>query len=413
METVVIISVYIVIIAAFAFDWWLTQLNFNHQDVTIPEVVNDIYDHDAYQKWKAYSMENNRLSKLSKIISVVVFLIVLSTQLFVVFQGWAEQIIPNNEALQVVAFMAPYFILSRLIGYPISYYQTFFIEEKYGFNKSTKKTFVLDKVKSLVLTIIFGGALLYLIAVLKINMPSGSTFFIVTWLSLVSIFIVVNIIYVPVIVPLFNKLTPLEEGELKDLITQLATDVGYEINKISVMDASRRSTKLNAFFAGFGRFKNVVLFDTLIDKMSNEEIVAVLAHEIGHNKHKHIIFNMVQSAVMLSVFIGLFMLVLNEPIFSTAFGFDAANIGFSLILFTVLIEPFSIIVNLITSGFSRKHEYQADAYASIHWQKAPMISALKVLAKENFANLTPHPLYVKLRYSHPPIANRIEAIMEV
>ena len=413
METFVVVVIYFVIIASFAFDWWLSQLNYNHRNANIPEVISDIYDEDAYKKWQAYSMDNHRFAKIGKIITTLLFLILLATQLFVVFQRWAEQLIPNDVALQVVLFIAPYYLLSLLVSYPLSYYQTFVIEEKYGFNKSTKKTFILDKIKGFLLTVIFGGGLLYLIAKIKINVSSGSMFFLVTWLSIVLIYLIVNIIYVPVLVPLFNKLTPLEEGELKDKIIALANDVGYEIKKISVMDASRRSTKLNAFFSGFGRFKNIVLFDTLIEKMSNDEIVAVLAHEIGHSKHKHVVFNLFQTAVMLSLFIGLFMIILNVTIFSTAFGFSGTNIGFSLILFMILIEPFSIVIGLVTSGFSRKHEYQADAYAAKHVSKDAMISALKVIGKENFVNLTPHPLFVKLRYSHPPIASRIEAILNL
>ena len=182
------------------------------------------------------------------------------------------------------------------------------------------------------------------------------------------------------------------------------------VTNISIIDASKRSTKLNAYFSGFGKFKHVVLYDTLIEKMSTEEIVAVLAHEIGHNKHKHILFNLVQTFVLLSVYLLALMLVLEVEAFSKAFGFDGTHFGFAIIVFGVLLSPLSILLNLITSGFSRKHEFQADNFASTKYSKAAMESSLKVLAKENYANLTPHPLYVKLTYSHPPIAERIEAI---
>lgn len=413
MELAIQIIIYSIILISFGFDWWLSKLNYDHRNAPIPEQVKDIYDDKEYQRWQAYSMDNHRFTKMSKLISLAVFLIILVSGGFVMFHNWAESLVSNNLPLQVIVFMAPYFLITQLVGIPLSYYRTFVIEEKYGFNKTTKQTFVLDKIKGLILSIILGGGLLYLIISIYESMPSGTSFFLITWASLVILFIIINILYVPVFVPMFNKLTPLEEGTLRDKIIDFAEGVGYEINKISVMDASKRSTKLNAFFSGFGKFKNIVLFDTLLDKMDDDEIVAVLAHEIGHNKHKHVIFNMIQSAIILTVYLGVLLLVLNVPEFSTAFGFDSLNIGFSLILFTVLIDPISILIELITASFSRKHEYQADAYAASHTTKDDMIDALKVLTKENFANLTPHPLYVKLRYSHPPTASRIAAINEV
>ncbi|MEC9485687.1 MAG: M48 family metallopeptidase [Candidatus Izemoplasma sp.] len=413
MELAIQIIIYTIILTTFMFDWWLSKLNYDHRNTKIPEEVNDIYNDREYKRWQQYSMDNHRFTKIAKLISLAVFLILLASGGFVLFNQWSEALVPNRTPLQVIVFMAPYYIINQIIGIPLSYYRTFVIEEKYGFNKTTKKTFVLDKIKGILLTIILGGGLLYMVISLYVQMPSGTTFFIFTWLSLVMIFIVINILYVPVFVPLFNQLTPLEDGSLRDKIIDFAEGVGYEVNKISVMDASKRSTKLNAFFSGFGKFKNIVLFDTLLDKMNEEEIVAVLAHEIGHNKHKHVIFNMLQSAFLLTVYLGVLLLVLNVSVFSTAFGFDTVNIGFSLILFTVLIDPISILIELVTSSFSRKHEYQADAYASLNTSNDAMIQALKVLAKENFANLTPHPLYVKLRYSHPPTANRIAAINEV
>ncbi|MCF7925636.1 MAG: M48 family metallopeptidase [Candidatus Izimaplasma sp.] len=413
MELTIQLIIYGIILASFIFDWWLSKINYDHRDAPIPEEVSDIYDEKKYKRWQAYSMENHRFSKINKLISLLVFLLLLVSGGFVLFNGWAEALVPNNIPLQVVVFMAPYFLITQLIGIPLSYYQTFVIEDKYGFNKTTTKTFVIDKIKGFILSIIFGGGLLYLVAFIYIKMPTGTTFFLYTWLSLLAIFIVINILYVPVFVPLFNKLTPLEENSLRDKIIGFAESVGYEINKISIMDASKRSTKLNAFFAGFGKFKNIVLFDTLLNKMEEEEIVAVLAHEIGHNKHKHIIFNMIQMAFILSLYLGVLLVVLSVPEFSTAFGFEEINIGFSLILFMVLIDPISIVIDLVTASLSRKYEYQADGYAAIKYNHDTMIKALKVLTRENFANLTPHPLYVKLRYSHPPTADRIRAILEV
>jgi STE24 endopeptidase len=408
MDLTIQVLIYGLVVAAFAYDIWLSMLNYRHRNKPIPSVVSDVYDQDAYQKWLSYSMENFRFSMIVKSVRLIVFLLLLSLGAFLWFQDVAEAWFANAR-LQVLVFLGLYMVVSFVIGLFTSYYATFVIEEKYGFNKTTLKTFVLDKIKSLILTIVLGGGLVYLVVV--INDRAGDLFFLFTWLALVAIVVTVNLLYVPLFVPLFNKLTPLEDGGLKEAIHAFAEGVGYEVNKISVMDASRRSSKLNAFFAGLGKTKNVVLYDTLIDKMSTEQIVAVLAHEIGHAKHKHIYFNLGQSVLTLLLYIGVFALVLRTDLFSTAFGFSSANFGFSLILFTILLEPIGILIGLLTSTLSRRHEFQADAYASNQYDPDSMIQALKVLAKENFANLTPHPLYVKLTYSHPPIATRIEAIL--
>ena len=221
------------------------------------------------------------------------------------------------------------------------------------------------------------------------------------------------ILYTSVFIYIFNKLTPLEDGELKDEINKFAKNVGYEISKISVMDASRRSSKLNAFFSGFGKFKKIVLYDTLIEKMSTEQIVAVLAHEIGHNKFKHIWFNITQMVIVMGIYVSLFGFILKNQVFASSFGFTEINFGFALILFTVVISPISMLIGVLTSWFSRKHEYQADHFAATKYGIMHMEEALKVLSRENFANLTPHPLYVKLTYSHPPIVSRIKAIRKI
>ena len=410
MEITILVTIYVIIIGGFTFNTWLSYLNYKNRNAEIPEEVNDVYDNEEYKKWLNYSMENYRFSSIVNVFSTAIFLLMLIFGVFVWFNKIALGA-TDSLVLQVVIFLGLYFLVSFITGIFTSYYQTFTIEEKYGFNKMTKKTFIFDKIKSLLLTIVFGGGLVVLI--FKISENTGNMFYVYTWLALVVILLLVQVLYVNVIVPMFNKLTPLEEGDLKDEINAFANKVGYEVSAINVMDASKRSSKLNAFFSGFGKFKKIVLYDTLIEKMSTEEIVAVLAHEIGHNKHKHVIFNIGQMMITMMLYIGILGLVLNEAAFSEAFGFDSANFGFSLVLFFVLLEPIGIILGLLTSYFSRKHEYQADRFASVNYGKKPMENALKVLGRANFANLTPHPLYVKLSYSHPPIVDRIKAIKKV
>jgi STE24 endopeptidase len=406
--TTIEILIYGIIIVFFVFELWLSRLNYKNRNAEIPEEVNDIYDKEAYQKWLNYTMENHRFSLIIKTVNTIVLLVLL----FVGFKAFDSVAgLVSNEITQFMIFLGLYMLVNLIVDTPFNYYLTFTIEEKYGFNKTSKKTFWLDSLKSLLLTVLIGGGII--IGIYSSYVYFTEVFIIVSWIFATIFILVVNIIYVPVIVPIFNKLTPLEDGDLKDMIQDFAHGVGYEVTKISTMDASKRSTKLNAFFAGLGKFKQVVLYDTLVEKMSNEEIVAVLAHEIGHSKHKHIIFNLIETSITLLFYFGAFYLVLAEDAFMTAFSIENATFGFAIILFLVLMNPISIFIGLLSSYFSRKHEYQADAYAATKYKKEPMITALKVLSKANFSNLTPHPLVVKLRYSHPPTAMRIKAIKAI
>lgn len=406
MDLTIQIIIYVLIVASFAFDVWLSRLNYKNRNAEIPVEVQGIYDEEKYQKWLSYYMENHRFNLIAKVVGNVIFIALLALGGFRLFDTWAQVI--SNDITQVFLFMAMYILLNNIIDLPFDYYRTFTIEEKYGFNKTTKKTFYLDKIKSLLLLALIGGGVL--IGVYNAFVHFGSLFIVITWIIATVFVLGMNLLYVPVFVPIFNKLTPLEDGELKDMINEFAHKVGYEVSKISVMDASRRSTKLNAFFAGFGKTKQIVLYDTLVDKMSNEEIVAVLAHEVGHNKHKHIVFNMIQTSLLLLLYFGLFYILLINDSFPQAFGITNETFAFSIILFTVLISPLSILIGMLTSGFSMKHEYQADRYANVNYSGEAIINALKVLSRENFSHLTPHPLVVKLTYSHPPVKDRIKAV---
>ncbi|MFW5889388.1 MAG: M48 family metallopeptidase [Bacillota bacterium] len=407
MDLTIIILVYGLLVGMYLFELWLSILNYNHRNAPIPESVKDVYSEKEYKNYQAYYMENFKFGLIEKGFNRLILIIFLLTGFFHVIDKYAKAISDNNY-LQVLLFLLIYLIVTFIVGLFFSYYHTFKIEEKYGFNRTTKKTFITDKIKTLLLTIVFGGALVY--GLLVLNQETSWLFFIYAWIALSVIMIIINLIYTKILVPLFNKLTPLEEGELRTKIEEFANSVGYEIDKISVMDASKRSTKLNAFFSGFGKSKRIVLFDTLIEEMDAEEIVAVLAHEIGHNKHKHIIFNLFQTIIVLSVYVLLLGLFLNVKLFSTAFGFESLNLGFNLILYTILISPVLMLINIFTANVSRKFEFQADKFVADNYKKDKFISALKKLAKANYANLNPHPLYVKLLYSHPPISDRIEAI---
>ena len=410
METFVFYLILAILVLTYGFDLWLSMLNYKNRNAEIPSEVDDVYDQESYQKWQSYSMENFRISFVS---SLVRFIIIISFLVFRVFP-WFYTIageLTENIHLKILIFLGLYYIVEFIVTTIFSYYRQFVIEERFGFNKSTQKTFISDRIKSLILTVILGGGIIYILSLLFHNV--GNWFYIAAWVTIIVIILFVNLFYVKLFVPLFNKLRPLEDGELKDRIIEFAQSSGYEITKISVIDASRRSTKLNAFFSGLGKFKQVVLYDTLIEKMSDDQIISVLAHEIGHCKHNHITKNLFFSIINISIFLGILLFAVRSDLISQAFGFEEANFGFGLIIFMILITPIGILFGLIRSQISRKFEYQSDRFACIHGYQKAMEEALKVLAKENFANLTPHPIYVALKYSHPPIDYRIRAIRNV
>ncbi|PKM70266.1 MAG: peptidase M48 [Firmicutes bacterium HGW-Firmicutes-19] len=395
-----------IILATFAFDLWLSILNYNHRTQPIPENVKDIYDTERYSRWLSYTMENFRLGMIAKVLSTVLTVLFLLFGFFPLLNRFSLSIF-TDPIWSTMIFVGSYMILTSLIDIPFSYIKNFKIEEKYGFNKTTKKTFVLDILKSLIMMIVLGGGVLYVLLFLYLN---SENFILYTWLFLVAIMVFVNILYTKVFIKIFNKLTPLPDGELKEKIMEFARKTGTSIKSISVMDASRRTKKLNAFFSGFGKFKSIVLFDNLIEKMNNDEIVAVLAHEIGHGKHKDTLRNLLMGLIQMGVMLYLLQLFLSWQDLSVSFGFESVNIGFGLILFSVFLSPVDILLDIPLSAISRWAEYRADGYAKEHGYKDAMITALKRLAQENFANLTPHPLMVKMTYSHPPISQRIQAL---
>lgn len=398
-------------IASFIFDTVLSTLNYKNRKSEIPDEVKDVYDEEAYDKWLKYDMENFRLSMITRTITFIIMITLLTFNVFVHIYNLAGQL-TNDLTLQTLIFVGLYFLVDYVIGIFVSYYSQFSIEERYGFNKTTKKTFVIDKIKGLILMIGLGGGILYLLTEYFYK-SNPFLFYIYALVGSVVFILLVNILYSKVIVRIFNKLTPLEDGELKEKIVEFATSVGYEVNKISIMDASKRTTKLNASFSGFGRFKQVILFDNLVNKMTTDQIVSVLAHEIGHAKRKHIIKNLFMFIINIALYLTVILFASTYNELSVSFGFDSANFGFGIILFFFIMDPVSTIEKLIINNISRRFEYQADYYASTKFNKESVIEALKVLARENFANLTPHPLYVAVNYSHPPIAYRIRAINNI
>jgi STE24 endopeptidase len=394
-----------ILIIDFLLDLYLDFLNQRKYDDKIPEKLADVYDEDAYKKSQAYKKENARFSRITSLFSITL------TLLFFFFEGFKfvdelARLSTNNAILVALIFFGIILLGSDILTTPFSYYKTFVIEEKFGFNKMTRKTFWLDKLKSWLMSIILGGGILAIIMVFY--QFSGEYFWIYTWIFIAVFSIFMNLFYAKLIVPIFNKQTPLEEGELKSAIESYAQKVGFTLQNIFVIDGSKRSTKANAYFSGFGSQKRITLFDTLINDLETEEIVAVLAHEVGHYKRKHIIYNLVISTVITGFMLYLLSLFISSPLLSNALSVSTPSFHIGMIAFGILYSPISEITGIFMNMLSRKFEYQADNYAKNTFDGRYLISSLKKLSKNSLSNLTPHKAYVFVHYSHPTLLQRIE-----
>jgi STE24 endopeptidase len=393
-----------IIIVKYLFDTYIDHLNATHFNNPIPEELEGIYNNEEYLKSQSYKKENHKFSIIVSGFSV------LTTVLFFIFDGFAfvdeiSRNISNNIIIITLIFFGIILFASDLISLPFSYYQTFIIEEKYGFNKSSKKTFLLDKIKGWLMMIFIGGGILALLT--WFYETTTSSFWIYAWVLIGIVTLFMNMFYSKLIVPLFNKQTPLNDGELKTEIENFGKKVGFKIENIFVIDGSKRSTKANAYFSGFGSQKRITLYDTLINDLEVDEIVAVLAHEVGHYKKKHIIYNIILSLLLTGFTLFILSLLVSNNVLSQALGVETTSFHIGLIAFTILYSPISEITSFLMNILSRKFEYQADDYAKNNFNGQSLIDALKKLSKNSLSNLTPNNLYVKIHYSHPTLLQRI------
>lgn len=404
-------SIFLVIIGILVFSYVLERildtLNLRHSLPELPEELSGIFDPDEYKRSQLYKNDNTRFSFVTSSLSLLVMLVVFFLGGF----GWLDQRIDSvssNYIVHVLIFFGILGLIGDILSTPFAIYGTFIIEERYGFNRTTAKTFILDKLKGWLLGIIIGGGLLALIT--WIYLLTGDWFWIIALgvLTLFSLFMLM--FYSNLIVPLFNKQTPLEGGSLRQKIEEFARGVGFRLDNIYVMDGSKRSSKANAYFTGLGPKKRIVLFDTLIKDLEEEEIVAVLAHEVGHYKKKHTAWGLVLSTLQSAITLYLFSLFVGKDSFAVALGGEAASFHLGLIAFGILYSPLSLLIGLGTNQFSRYNEFQADRYARDHHDREKLISSLKKLSKNNLSNLTPHPAYVFFHYSHPTLLQRIRAL---
>ncbi|WP_306540490.1 M48 family metallopeptidase [Dysgonomonas sp.] len=397
----------LIVVLDFLWTQYLAYRNRKRMSPEIPSQLEGIYDDEEYAKQQAYQKVNSRFSLYTSLFSFVILLFVLCVGLF----GWLDELLRQyitNEIFLSLAFFGIVYLLNEIITLPFAYYSTFVIEERFGFNKSTKTIFWLDQLKGLLLAVVLGGAILALIAWMYTAI--GELAWLYAWAAITVFSLFMTLFYSNIIVPLFNKQTPLEGGELRDAIEAFAQKAGFAINNIYVMDASKRSTKANAYFTGFGAKKRIVLFDTLINDLDKDEIVAVLAHEIGHYKKKHTLQGMFISICYTGIMLFLLSLLLDNKDIAVALGGQSASFHLGLIAFSIFFTPVSFVINVLSSIHSRKNEYQADSYAAGFGLGDSLISGLKKLSVKSLSNLNPDSLYVFFNYSHPTLLQRIKAI---
>lgn len=413
LSNIIFYTVVLLLIFDFISEQWLLFINAKQWNKPLPKEVASLYDESTFAKAKNYAQINDKVDFIKSSIGLILVLLVLY------FNGlsWLDNISysltgEDSPILSALVFFGIIGFFSSILGLPFSIYSTFVIEEKFGFNKTTPKIFILDLIKSSVLGIVLGAVVLSII--IKLFLVFTTDFWVFAWAVLSLIMLFMTMFYSSIIVPIFNKQTPLEDGELRTAIGDFAEKVDFKLDNIYVINGSKRSTKANAYFTGLGSKKRIVLYDTLINDHTIDELVAVLAHEIGHYKHKHtrtsLIITLLQSAIMLfllSLFIntdGLIAKATSEA-FHTKISFQMG-----VLVFGILYSPISLIIGIAMNYLSRKNEYQADAFAAKNASAKDLAAALTKLTKNNLGNLNPHPAYVFINYSHPPLLFRLKAM---
>ena len=403
-----LIIILIILIGDYILGLVVDSLNVKHLKTDLPEAFSGYYDGEKYKKSQQYLKENTRFDLITGSVTTPAIIAFILLGGFNWVDQWARGLAWGPIATGLV-FTAILMFGSQILSLPFSIYSTFVIEEKYGFNKTTPKTFVLDILKGWLLAVIIGAPVFS--AILWFFGQTGSLAWAFCWGALTVIQIFLMFIAPVVIMPIFNKFVPLEGGELKTAIEEYAKKQDFKMKGVFSMDGSKRSTKSNAFFTGFGRFRRIVLFDTLIKKHTTEELVSILAHEMGHYKKKHILKSIIISVLSTGLMFYILSIFMNNKALFAAFQMDHVSIYAGLLFFGFLYAPIEMILSIFGNMLSRRHEYEADAWAvRTYHRPQSMISALKKLSVDNLSNLTPHPLKVFLSYSHPPVLERIRAI---
>jgi len=406
-----LIFIVAIIIAKYTLDLAVSFLNLKALSPNVPIEFKDVLDQEKYKESQEYTRTNTFFSIIQNSFVTVITLSFLLLGGFNIIDEFSRSF-ALGEIPTGIIFTAILLLLSFVLELPFSVYSTFVIEEQFGFNQTTAKTFIVDIVKSMFLGSIIGIPVLALI--LWFFITTGELAWMYCWFGVFFITLILQFLAPVLIMPLFNKFTPLDEGELKDAILSYTDKEKFQIKGVFVMDGSKRSTKLNAFFTGFGKFKKIVFFDTLLETLNTQQIIGVLAHEMGHYKHKHLLKMIVASFLQTGIMFFFLSLILNNEGLFAAFSMSNVSVYASLVFFGFLYTPVSLLLSILFNSFSRKHEFEADRYAA-HSTSNPhlLIEGLKILSKKNFSNLTPHPFNVALHYSHPPVLERIRALQKV
>lgn len=393
-----------IVLAEYLYSTWLTLLNIKASRWPVPDLIKDLYDEERYRKQQDYAMTNRKFTLISGLVSTLITLGIFAFGGFAAFDRAARSV-SGSPVVQALVFWGIFYLISWVVSLPFDAWRTFVIEQRFGFNRSTPKIFVTDAIKSLLLNMLIMGAVLALCAWIYTLSPHW--FWLIAWgaVSLFSLFM--QYFYSQLIVPLFNKQTPLPEGELRSAIEAFAAQVDFRLENIYVIDSSKRSSKSNAYFTGFGRRKRVVLYDTLMEQLDTEEIVGVLAHEIGHYKHHHIILSTLEGFATNLLMFWLFSLLIGNSELAAAAGCAEPSFHANLAVFSLIYTPLSLLLDVLTNIISRRHERQADAFAAAHGVGAAEASALKKMSAKSLANLTPHPVVVFVEYSHPTLYERV------
>ncbi len=399
-----------IIVIEFLWDRFLLYLNTTKWSEEVPAELEGIYDKEKYAKQQRYSKVNHKFGWITGGFNLLLILAMFFVGGFAIVDQWVSTF-TEHVIVKPLLFFAVIGLASTLINIPFSIYSTFVIEERFGFNKTTPKVFLGDLIKSMLLGAVIGGGVMAL--VIWFYVSTGEYFWLYAW-GLVTVFMLfITMFYTSLLLPLFNKQTPLEDGDLKKAIQDFCKKVNFKLDNVYIMDGSKRSTKANAFFSGLGSKKRIVLYDTLVNDLENDEIVGVLAHEIGHYKKKHTLWGMISGIIQTGVMLYVFSIFVDSPVLSKALGVTEPSFHIGLIAFGILYSPISGITGLVSTLLSRKNEYEADAFAAENHNAESLITALKTISVNALSNLTPHQWYVFFHYSHPPLLQRINALRKV
>lgn len=407
MSQMLFILIVVFMVGEFLLLRWLDYLNISNLTGDMPPEMQGYIDGEKYAKSQEYTKVRTRFGNLSGGISFVVTLVFLFLQGFAWLDGLVRQYTTNPIGMALLYF-GILSVASGIISFPFSVYSTFVIEERFGFNRTTVKTFLVDKLKGILLGALIGGGLLALVVWLYTLM--GQWFWLAAWGTISVITLFITMFYTSVLVPLFNKLTPLEDGELRTALEEYSKKVDFPLTNIMVMDGSKRSARANAYFSGIGPRKTIVLFDTLLKNHTVAELVAVIAHEVGHNKKKHVRNGLVISVLQMGLLLFVFGQLAASPVLAQALGVAQPSFHIGLIAFMLLYSPIGTVTGILMNMYSRKNEYEADDYARQTYGAQPLSLALKKLSVDNLSNLRPHPAYVFVHYSHPPLLQRLHAM---